>query len=49
MPFAVSGGDRKLLISAGVVLVVLMVLAGLFTQPEATSTFFPSSYSAASD
>ena len=49
MPFAVSGGDRKLLISAGVVLVVLMVLTGLFTQPEPMSTAYPSSYSAASD
>ena len=49
MPFAVGGGDRKLLISAGVVLVVLMVLAGLFTQPEPMSSVFPSSYSPASD
>src|SRR5581483_10129596 len=49
MPFAVSGGDRKLLISAGVALVVLMVLSGVFSQPEATSTHYPSSFSAASD
>ncbi|HZU43216.1 MAG TPA: DUF4350 domain-containing protein [Terriglobales bacterium] len=49
MPFAVSGGDRKLLISAGVVLGVLVVLTGLFTQPEPIPTVYPSSYSAASD
>lgn len=49
MPFAVSGGDRKLLISAGVVLVVLMVLAGMFTEPEPVRSRFPSSYSPASD
>ncbi len=49
MPFAVGGGDRKLLISAGVVLVVLMVLAAIFTPGEPVRSQFPSSYSAASD
>src|SRR5579864_6114920 len=49
MPFAVGGGDRKLLISAGVVLVVLMVLAAIFTPGEPVRSQFPSSYSPASD
>lgn len=49
MPLAVSGGDRKLLISAGVVLVVLTILAGIFTPAEPVRSPFPSSYSPASD
>lgn len=49
MPFALGSGDRKLLISAGVMLAMVMVLAGIFAPANPVSSFFPSSYSAASD
>ena len=49
MPFTLGSGDRKLLISAGVMLVILMVLASLVVPENPTPLVYPSSYSAASD
>ncbi len=49
MPFAVGSGDRKLLISAGVILVILMVIASLVQPATPVSMMYPSSYSATSD
>jgi len=49
MPFAVSSGDRKLLISAAVMLVILIVVASVFVPQNPASVSYPSSYSAASD
>jgi len=49
MPFAISSGDRKLLISAAVMLVILIVVASVFVPQNPASVSYPSSYSAASD
>jgi hypothetical protein len=49
MPFALSSGDRKLLISAVVMLVILILVASVFAPQNPASVSYPSSYSAASD
>jgi len=47
MPQALDSGDRKLLIVAGVLLIVLVIASTLLTPPEAgVRTVIPSSYSA---
>src|SRR5215470_11316100 len=48
MPHGLDSGDRKLLIGAGVLLVILVVVSTFLTPREMSSgrAFFPSSYSA---
>ena len=50
MPGSVDAGDRRLLIGAGVVLVILLVVSALVSPPQAQPTMgIPSSYSPAWD